>query len=224
MFVPSLKYIDIWQFSYTESLYNSFNSTDILSYQEIETANGLKFIKHKKRYILFHKILRIVLSKYIDIKPKQIVFHTNDYGKPYLPEYNIQFNITHSNGMLAIAIWKKQIGIDLENLDRSLDFIDMAKQVLSSEEFQALTNLTLENSTSLFFNLWTQKEALLKAIGTGLNNSMIHINLIDKKEINIDGNMWQIEKIKPIDKNYIGHVAYLSKNKVHLRCYNNHSL
>jgi phosphopantetheinyl transferase len=78
---------------------------------------------------------------------------------------NLKFNISHAKDYVVIAVTDDpdyEIGIDIEYIDRnSTDFRDMAEIVYSDFEISQIKNV------DDFFNLWTKKEALIKARGTG---------------------------------------------------------
>ena len=153
-----------------------------LSTDEIARANKFHFLEHKRRFIVARGILRQLLGNYLQISPNKIEFEYSDRGKPRLAasmgNSYIQFNVSHS---LEYALYgftnSYLIGVDLEFLREMRDATELAKRFFTNQEFQLIANLTHEEQQKAFFQLWTAKEAYLKAIGTGLSNSLTDIEI-----------------------------------------------
>ena len=81
-----------------------------------------------------------------------------------------------------------------------------------------------------FYKYWTQKEAFLKAMGTGINMDLNKLelpnNTLYNNRISIyKEKKWFIEPFNSFNKDYIGHIVYNDKNnkiiqyyKVQLSC------
>lgn len=203
--------IKIWSIHLDEELYSRFKPYFyVLSSKEIERAAGFKVEWSRKVYILTRVILRLILSTYIGISPRLIKFYKNDYGKPFILLNDLHFNISHSNKKLAIAISKFEIGIDIEYVDPEFDFYEIINLVLSRSELLTLKGLLSHVQRKQFFLYWTQKEALLKAIGTGINTDLNTLDLSYNKKCSFKE--WNINSFKILDSNYMGCIAYKMSN------------
>lgn len=103
----------------------------------------------------------------------------SQYGKPYINKYdNIEFNISDTDSYVAVAINDENIsvGIDIESLERKYN-PQIVKKIFTENEKKAMENSL--NATQTFYEIWTLKEAYLKAIGTGVTGE---IRLIDTTE------------------------------------------
>lgn len=132
-------------------------------------------------YIISHALLRYILSHYVKLSPKQLQFTTDKYGKPFLNgDYNIKFNMSHSHNMVAYIITCNNInvGIDIELHDPQLDIQALINLVLNHREIITFNNLRLKQQFNTFYHLWTQKEALVKAIGVGLFYPITNIDIL----------------------------------------------
>ncbi len=98
-------------------------------------------------------------------------------GKPYFKDIdNINFSISHSNCLVGCAFCDKNIGFDLEKME----FIDIHEFVEVFTEAE-LNYIKVSNNPILrFYNLWTQKEALLKLIGLGFFFPPQHVDVMEK--------------------------------------------
>jgi len=111
-------------------------------------------------------IISHILSQYFD--NENLEFSQNEYGKPFLKYYPaFKFNWSHSlqDGILAIG-FDADIGIDIEH-QRTIDTCSIAKRFFSERENALLIDSLPYFQLFNFFKIWVQKEALLKALGTG---------------------------------------------------------
>lgn len=177
--------------------------SNYLSEDEIARANKFRFPQHRQRFMVARSILRQLLGIYLDICPKTIVFEYSDRGKPQLAKFNngrqLQFNLSHSQGYALYGFTQNNfIGVDLEYLREMPDAVKIARRFFSPREFQFIASLDRERQTKVFFQLWTAKEAYLKAIGTGLAGSLAAVDItLDSAEnvslLAIDGDESSIE-------------------------------
>lgn len=109
----------------------------------------------------------------IDVKKEKIVssifknkyigdYYLNEKGKPLSKD--IYFNISHSHGVIVFIVDKSPIGIDIEKIKKVED--DLIDYISNEEE-----KLYIKDEKT-FFEIWTNKEALLKAIGTGISSNI----------------------------------------------------
>ncbi len=99
------------------------------------------------------------------------------WGKPYLKEHlNFAFNQSHSHKHYVLASsWQQQdIGVDVEDLDRSVRFDHLAQHAFHDDEYQLWQDH--EQDPVLWFKIWTTKEAILKASGMGIRMPLKDIN------------------------------------------------
>ena len=83
---------------------------------------------------------------------------------------SIRFNVSHSRGHGLIALADSgRLGVDVEprSVRRSLDVL--IGETLTVAEQARLACVGEQRRRQLFFRLWTMKEALIKALGTGFS-------------------------------------------------------
>lgn len=88
-----------------------------------------------------------------------------DTGKPYWPDSNLHFSITHTRRHVFCAIDDGPIGIDAEELDRDID-LRLAQKILSPGELRQFRQAPDPKRALLTF--WVLKEAQVKCTGEGL--------------------------------------------------------
>jgi 4'-phosphopantetheinyl transferase len=162
--------VHIWRASLSLPEAQLDRMAQTLSPDEHQRAERFRFAQHKQRFIASRGVLRLILSRYLAIAPEQVQFCYAAQGKPALASNDqqwLQFNLSHSGEMAVYAISQQQVGIDLEQL-RDIEATPIAQRFFSTNEYAAMQALSPEQQAIAFFQLWTCKEAYLKATGDGL--------------------------------------------------------
>ncbi|MBL7923170.1 MAG: 4'-phosphopantetheinyl transferase superfamily protein [Bacteroidia bacterium] len=120
----------------------------------------------RKTYQVQHHLLRQYLSGFLGVAPLSLDFETNPFGKPSLKTEKIRFSLSRSGNTMAFYFGPGEAGIDIEIIRDAGRYEGIARQHFHPSE-QALIKNSLD-----FFTIWTRKEALLKAIGTGLTERL----------------------------------------------------
>lgn len=118
--------------------------------------------------------LESVLKEKFNIKMPEI--KKGLYGKPYLQETDIHFNISHSGDLKILAIAETPVGVDIEKV-RKAD-LRVAKRFCENE----YNYITEKDSEHRFFEIWTKKEAYLKYKGTGLRGGLDSFDVFSLSE------------------------------------------
>ncbi|MDG2990040.1 4'-phosphopantetheinyl transferase superfamily protein [Candidatus Synechococcus calcipolaris G9] len=104
-----------------------------------------------------------------NIALEPITLEQNDYGKPYLPQFPLEFNWSHSGNLALLAVTHlAPLGIDLEILRPSRYRRAIAQRFFSPEEQSYLERAPLAQADQRFLSLWTRYEAEMKARGRGI--------------------------------------------------------
>lgn len=92
------------------------------------------------------------------------------HGKPHAPDADgIEFNLSHCGPYLLLAFAREQaLGVDIERLRARASVLALARRFFDTEEAAALERLPGPVRDASFLHLWTRKEAVLKALGDGL--------------------------------------------------------
>jgi len=158
-----------------------------ISVHEQSRADKYHFEEDRQTYVCCHALLRLMLSTKLHVQPSEISFVKGRNNKPRLKGNPVYFNISHTRNAFAIAISKTSyVGIDLENVNRNLEFKSMAKAIFNPRE-RSFISESCDDERNRFFLLWTRKEAFLKAIGLGIITNLKQIavseqiNLMNKK-------------------------------------------
>jgi 4'-phosphopantetheinyl transferase len=158
------------------------NSADrYLSPEERVRRDRLRFGADRRDFTIAHDLLRRTLSYYKDVPPGDWQFATNEHGKPSIDSVDPQlgamsFSLSHTRGCVACAIAPTApVGVDIERIDRSLSVQEIADRYFSEDEAVWLRRCSDEIYPVRFAELWTLKEAFLKAMGVGLSGSLASV-------------------------------------------------
>jgi 4'-phosphopantetheinyl transferase len=172
-------------FSETKNL-NSGELKGFLSVHELARAEQLHFEEDRNTYICCHALLRLILSSRLNVEPRKISIVRERNNKPYLRGNPLYFNVSHTRKAFAFAISPGYVGIDLENVNRDVHLASFLNTSFNAGERSFIKEYRNE-ARNRFFLLWTRKEALLKAIGTGI--------VIDLKQIKVSEEINLINKL-----------------------------
>lgn len=141
-----------------------------LSQSEMDRAN--RFLRPQDRclFALTRAVLRSVLSQAANVPADQIRFTEGPYGKPRLAGISgPHFNVSHSGSWALIGVSESRpIGVDIEVMREAGDELGLARSFFSNAEYRALKRLENSERLHAFYKIWTCKEAVLKALGTGI--------------------------------------------------------
>jgi Phosphopantetheinyl transferase len=132
------------------------------------------FNDYKKQQI--QHIKNKLLAQKLNVTPTDLIFAKHEYGKPYLLNHTLHFNHSHSQQYYALALSErvKDIGIDVEELDRKVRLDSLAQHAFHPDEYATWQNL--EQDREYWFKVWTTKEAVLKASGLGIRLDLNTLN------------------------------------------------
>ncbi|MGB7292541.1 MAG: 4'-phosphopantetheinyl transferase superfamily protein [Thermodesulfobacteriota bacterium] len=218
--------IHVWSadLNVSQQLLKALENT--LEVKEMDRANRFHFEKDRRHFIAARGILRVILGRYLKLKPDSLKFIYTPHGKPKIPneldQNYLKFNLSHSHGHALYAITSgREIGIDIERVRANLSVEKIAKRFFSPLEFKMLNALPPSERIEGFFNCWTRKEAYIKAIGEGLsiplNQFDVTLNPSDQaKIVSIRGDStlasnWSLYPLTPAP-GYVGALAVEGKN------------
>ena len=137
----------------------------------------MKQIKNGSAYKLLHTCAYDLLKEAVKAeypeRADKLTMRVKEHGKPYFVEIqedgrevdsDIQFNLSHSNEMVACVISQGQVGIDIEKVRPFRGKV--ADKVLNEREWEFLQSS--KNKDEDFIRFWTLKEAYGKYTGKGL--------------------------------------------------------
>ena len=140
----------------------------LLSPRERARADRFVYDHHRRRYTVAQAHLRRVLGDLTGNHPANICFNFGEHGKPFLADGPV-FNQSHSAERVMIGVAAEgRLGIDIEKRRTVRLMSEIAGKNFTSDESEFFHRTPSPNRQRVFFELWTCKEAFLKALGVGL--------------------------------------------------------
>lgn len=209
----------------------------LLSEEERSRAARFVFPEIRDHYIAGRGYLRVILGRYLDRAPESLRFTTGKAGKPYLLQAPnsepITFNLAHAGGIAFLAVaYGTEIGVDIEPLVLPAEAESLVEQFFNPNEAAEFRSLPEECRAEAFINLWTRKEALLKATGEGIAHHLREVEVTFRpgepaRVVSVPeewGHEWSMESFTPISGFRAAVAAACPVMVVHsLSCPNHHS-
>lgn len=126
-------------------------------------------------------------------------------NKPFIEQWEY-FNISHSGELVLFAYGSKPLGVDVEK-KISVDHLGMVTYLHPEEqEFIKMSN----DSLAGFYQIWVKKEALLKALGTGIVGDLSQFNCL-KDTVCCGSTEWHFYEFS-VNQQYSSCICFPEKN------------
>lgn len=163
--------------------------------EQKERLNSYHRFMDRRNYLYSHGIINAIFSALLKEEVKNVAWRYTEYKKPFIEnDRNLKFNISHTNGMAAIALGRKEIGVDVEYRDKAFHYMDIVKYSFAKSEKAKI------NTIDEFYRYWVIKEAYLKQKGVGLYQDLASVEILNimdhHAEIKDDNQVNQVEMIE----------------------------
>lgn len=142
-----------------------------LSDEDRRRAQAFRFERDRRRHLHRSVLLRAVLARELGREPWTLRFGEGAHRKPRLDAAQageLRFNLSHTQNMVVLALARgREVGVDVEAVDRRAEVERLARRVFSEREQAWLGGAPPSERRAVFFRGWTRKEAALKGLGTG---------------------------------------------------------
>ncbi|MGN1286300.1 MAG: 4'-phosphopantetheinyl transferase family protein [Bradyrhizobium sp.] len=148
-----------------------------LNEEERRRAERVRPEPDRRRFVVGRGQLRRVLASKLGISPSDVELEYGPLGKPYLshrmPARDLRFSFSRSGDVAVVALSTRQeVGVDIEAVLPVPEADEIAALCFSGPEGGSYAALGAEDRLEGFFRRWTQLEAISKALGCGLGQSM----------------------------------------------------
>ncbi len=169
-FEPADDVVDLWCFPLVERP----DDAGVLDPDELARAEKLIIESKRRQFIAGRARLRSILAHhYLGQAATDVRFDYGEHGKPSLPGHpELAFNLSHSHELALLGVTRGvRLGVDVEHRRPGRAFAAIAERFFADDEIEVLRAAAPELQPQLFYRAWAQKEAYLKAWGTGLTFS-----------------------------------------------------
>ncbi|ESP90234.1 4'-phosphopantetheinyl transferase family protein [Pseudoalteromonas luteoviolacea] len=146
----------------------------LLSDEERAQYQRFRYDEHRHQFLVTRALVKSTLSRYCpEIAPHQWLFKKNRFGKPAIVNRlntPLYFNLSHTKGAVVLVVHGEgEVGVDIEWIHRREKIIDIAARYFTQHEKNTLTAMDPITQHHHFYQLWTLKEAYIKACGQGMS-------------------------------------------------------
>jgi 4'-phosphopantetheinyl transferase len=173
--------VDVWNVDLLQPISVVDAMRAWLDDDEIRAAASRRDDVLRNRYVVAHGAVRAILAARLGIEPGAVTISRScarcgdpTHGRPELAGAgDLSFSLSHSESLALVAVVSgARVGVDVE-IERPRSRLDaLAARVLSAEEHAKWLDAEPPARVHAFLRLWTAKEAYLKAIGTGITQSL----------------------------------------------------
>jgi 4'-phosphopantetheinyl transferase len=153
-----------------------------------ERAAAQRFMRHedKLRSAATRAALRIAVGRAVNRAPALLRIERDALGRPRLvgSDYAddadaIDFNVSHSGAHALIAFSAfRRVGVDIEQHTADLDWRPMVSFAFNTRDAAMVARLPEAERRRAFYDVWTAKEALAKALGVGVTRGMTGFSVL----------------------------------------------
>jgi 4'-phosphopantetheinyl transferase len=149
----------------------------LLDAEESARAARFRFERDREPYVVAHALWRAVLGVCMGVEACEVRLSNTSTGQPYIAGTQLATSLSHSGSWVAIAVCAAEtVGVDIERSPSHMTLTELMPSFCTAEEMAQVTPLHPLLRESALLSLWTRKEALLKAFGTGLGQEPSQIN------------------------------------------------
>ncbi|MEO6850667.1 MAG: 4'-phosphopantetheinyl transferase superfamily protein [Mucilaginibacter sp.] len=154
-----------------------------------------------KQLSIAGKLLLLQVMRELRIDQPLYDLKYTEYHRPYFYA-DFDFNIAHSgNIVVCCGTLTGRVGIDIEKI-KEINITDYS-DYFTPDEWRLINSYPDKHNG--FYDMWTRKEAVLKAMGTGLNTSLLDIDVVTNNK-SFEGVEYYIRKLD-INKDYSSHIV-----------------
>lgn len=144
-------------------------ATELLDQGERIRAARFRYQSDRTIYTLAHAVWRIALGQCLNTSPAEVPFAATPEGQPRLAGCALSTSLSHSGSTVAVSIASSvTVGVDIERMPAKIDLEALIPTFCTQREADELRDLMPACRKRRLMELWTRKEALLKAFGVGL--------------------------------------------------------
>jgi 4'-phosphopantetheinyl transferase len=172
--------VELWWGSVASALPHLPALLDVLDDDERRRADRFRVDAARERFVAAHAMLRGLLAARTGAPPQRLRFAAGPHGKPALidaPAAAPHFNLAHSGDLAVVALAGDELGADVEALRPFPRAERFAARFFAPSERRWLEARPADQRGHAALELWTFKEAYLKAVGSGIAMTLAGIEI-----------------------------------------------
>jgi 4'-phosphopantetheinyl transferase len=139
---------------------------------ERRRAAALRDPRDRARFCACHGWLRVALARELGVAPSEVPLVAPTDHKPWVERSALCFSASRSGASALLAVsWSGEVGVDVEEVRDGADPLRFAARWYTPAERASVEKTPVELRNRRCLEIWTRKEAYLKATGSGLTVS-----------------------------------------------------
>lgn len=182
---------------------------------EDERAQAASYVRAELRrpYEIAHAAARRILGAALDVAPEDIVWGRHPcprcgepHGRPRVVDADVEFSLTHTPGLVLVAVADRPVGIDTERCPEPEGLAGLVGVLHPDEAAEVGEAATPDEAVQRFTRAWTRTEAYLKGLGVGMGRDpqLDYLGSGEQPERIIDG--WRVRDVA-VPEGYAAAVA-----------------
>jgi 4'-phosphopantetheinyl transferase len=174
---PLSEELHIIRIGISKNIKRILSHSDLLSKEDSKKSE--RIVREQDKHIFLASTLfkKILCGLYLGCEPQSVELEVNEFHKPKIRnQESIHFNTSHSGDWLVFAFSCNPCGIDVERINHDFDFSSVLDMSFHPDEIGFIQNSSQPPIN--FFRIWTIKESILKALGTGLTDNLKELNTL----------------------------------------------
>ena len=122
----------------------------------------------RHEFVVGRAMLRVLAGAASACGPREVTIGVGEHGKPRVE--GVEFSVAHSHGLVVLAVCREAaVGVDVEWAEREIEALEIARSTFAPGEVKRIEQAAEgAERARAFFEVWTRKEAIVKAHGQGL--------------------------------------------------------
>ncbi len=167
--------VDVYRVCFSQCGLTPAQLAHWLTAEEQQRFAGVRHGQRRQAQTFGRAVLRRLLGALTGQAPSAVELATAPGGKPHLLTQAPAFNLSHSGDLLLLAVAAGgRLGVDVEQVRQRAHWERLVERFFAPQEAAALRDLPTAQQLAAFHCVWTRKEALLKAEGSGIMLGLEH--------------------------------------------------
>lgn len=167
----------VYRVSVAENRFHVPQLHQLLTAAEQQRAHRYHHMADYHRFVVRRAALRLLLGTRLGQPPAEVQLVAGANYKPALAAPHVQYNVSQAGSWVLIAIAPVEVGVDVEQLTSDFPVAAMLAHSFSPPEQAFITRHP--SPVAAFFQLWTRKEAFVKATAQGIDADFSQVPALD---------------------------------------------
>ncbi len=197
----------------------------LLSAAERQRLAEMRSSAARDQFTSTRACLRTVLSQRLGCAPQAVAISVSPGAAPIAPGTGWHFSLSHASAYGVVALSRSgPLGVDIEADHPVQDALQIARTVLHPSECDWISRHGRDTQSAAFLRVWVRKEAVAKANGQGLAQSLASWSVLTPLhglgtvvDLECRQQVWRVHELKAPPGHFVALAAACRDADVELR-------